>query len=165
MTTGAAPSSPVKSGGTILLAQKRFALAEVRWGVLPGGGGTQRLPRLVPVGAALEMILTGEPIDAQRAERIGLVNRIVSPETLLDTAFVIAERIAANGPLAVRAAKQAVQHGLDRSLTEGLALEGALQKQLLQTDDADEGLRAFAERRRPAYATAAVPSLAQSAKT
>ncbi|OAE96356.1 enoyl-CoA hydratase [Bradyrhizobium centrolobii] len=142
----------------------RFGLAEVRWGVLPGGGGTQRLPRLVPVGCALEMILTGEAIDAARAERIGLVNRIVVADALLDTAFAIAERIAANGPLAVKAAKRAIQHGLDRSLAEGLALEGALQKRLLQTDDAEEGLRAFAERRRPAYATGAAPAPAQSSK-
>jgi E-phenylitaconyl-CoA hydratase len=128
-------------------------LAEVRWGVLPGGGGTQRLPRLVPVGHALEMILTGETIDAERAERIGLVNRIVGADVLLDTAFAIAERIAANGPLAVKAAKQAVYEGLDRSLQDGLALEGTLQKRLLQTEDAEEGLRAFAERRRPVFAT------------
>ncbi|MEY9598364.1 enoyl-CoA hydratase/carnithine racemase [Bradyrhizobium japonicum] len=133
----------------------RFGLAEVRWGVLPGGGGTQRLPRLVPVGCALEMILTGEPIDAQRAERIGLVNRVVAADALLDIAFAMAKRIAANGPLAVKAAKRAVQHGLDGSLEEGLVLEGALQKQLLQTGDAEEGLRAFAERRPPVFATAA----------
>jgi enoyl-CoA hydratase/carnithine racemase len=142
----------------------RFGLAEVRWGVLPGGGGTQRLPRLVPVGCALEMILTGEPIDAQRAERIGLVNRIVTADALLDTAFAIAERIAANGPLAVKAAKRAVQHGLDHSLEEGLAFEGALQKDLLQSDDAEEGLRAFAERRRPIYATGAGPAMANTLK-
>jgi len=127
----------------------KFGLAEVRWGVLPGGGGTQRLPRLVPMGHALEMILTGEAIDAERAERIGLVNRIVTADMLLDQAFAIADRVAANGPLAVKAAKQAVQRGLDRSLAEGLALEGALQKRLLQSADAEEGLRAFAERRRP----------------
>lgn len=133
----------------------KFGLAEVRWGVLPGGGGTQRLPRLVPMGCALEMILTGESIDAQRAERIGLVNRVVSADALLDTAFTIAKRVAANSPLAVKAAKRAVQHGLDGSLEEGLVLEGALQKQLLQTPDAEEGLRAFAERRPPAFSTAA----------
>ncbi|ODM75838.1 enoyl-CoA hydratase [Bradyrhizobium elkanii] len=132
----------------------RFGLAEVRWGVLPGGGGTQRLPRLVPMGCALEMILTGEPIDAQRAERIGLVNRVVAADALLDSAFAVAERIVGNGPLAVKAAKRAVQHGLDGSLEEGLVLEGALQKQLLQTADAEEGLRAFAERRPPAFANA-----------
>jgi enoyl-CoA hydratase/carnithine racemase len=101
------------------------------------------------------MILTGDAIDAERAERIGLVNRIVSADTLRDTAFAIAERIAANGPLAVKAAKRAVLDGLDRSLQEGLALESALQRQLLQTGDAEEGLRAFAERRLPVYATGA----------
>lgn len=145
----------------ICTADSRFGLAEVRWGVLPGGGGTQRLPRLVPVGCALEMILTGETIDAERAERIGLVNRIVGADVLLDTAFKIAERIAANGPMAVKAAKRAVLLGLERPLAEGLALEGKLQSQLLQTDDAEEGLRAFAERRRPVYATGA----AQRSKT
>ncbi|MBR0869420.1 enoyl-CoA hydratase/isomerase family protein [Bradyrhizobium tropiciagri] len=138
----------------ICTADAKFGLAEVRWGVLPGGGGTQRLPRLVAVGCALEMILTGETIGAERAERIGLVNRIVSADTLLGEAFAIAERIAANGPLAVRAAKRAVQHGLDRSLADGLALEGELQKRLLQSADAEEGLRAFAERRRPVYTAA-----------
>jgi E-phenylitaconyl-CoA hydratase len=142
----------------------RFGLAEVRWGVLPGGGGTQRLPRLVPVGWALEMILTGEPIDAQRAERIGLVNRVVAADELLDSAFAMAKRIAANGPLAVKAAKRAVQHGLDRSLEEGLTLEGALQKRLLQSDDAEEGLRAFAERRRPIYAIGVALAAANSLK-
>jgi enoyl-CoA hydratase/carnithine racemase len=137
----------------ICTSGSRFGLAEVRWGVLPGGGGTQRLPRLIPIGYALEMILTGETIDAEQAERIGLVNRVVSTDRLHDTAFGIADRIAANGPLAVRAAKRAILDGLDRSLEEGLALEGALQKQLLQTEDAEEGLRAFAERRRPVYQT------------
>jgi enoyl-CoA hydratase/carnithine racemase len=149
----------------ICTAESRFGLAEVRWGVLPGGGGTQRLPRLVPVGCALEMILTGETIDAQRAERIGLVNRVVAADTLLDTAFAMTERIAANGPLAVKAAKQAVRHGLDRSLKEGLAFEGALQKHLLQTDDAEEGLRAFAEGRRPVYATGVAPAAVEGANT
>ena len=149
----------------ICTPDSRFGLAEVRWGVLPGGGGTQRLPRLVPVGCALEMILTGESIDAQRAERIGLVNRVVTADTLLDTAFAIAERIAANGPLAVKAAKQAVLHGLDRSLKEGLALEGALQKELLQTDDAEERLRAFAARRRPVFATGAAAATADRSTT
>ncbi|MEH2548926.1 enoyl-CoA hydratase/carnithine racemase [Bradyrhizobium sp. AZCC 2262] len=146
----------------ICTPDSRFGLAEVRWGVLPGGGGTQRLPRLVPMGYALEMILTGETIDAERAERIGLVNRIVGADVLLDTAFAIAERVAANGPLAVKAAKQAIHDGLDRSLQDGLALEGTLQKRLLQTADAEEGLRAFAERRRPVYATSA---LAKAPKT
>jgi E-phenylitaconyl-CoA hydratase len=148
----------------ICTPDSRFGLAEVRWGVLPGGGGTQRLPRLVPVGAALEMILTGETIDAERAERIGLVNRVVSADTLRDAAFAMAERIAANGPLAVKAAKRAVQQGLDRPLEEGLVLEGTLQKVLLQSDDAEEGLRAFAERRRPVYATGAGAVMAKTLK-
>lgn len=146
----------------ICTPDSKFGLAEVRWGVLPGGGGTQRLPRLVPAGVALEMILTGDAVDAPRAERIGLVNRIVAADTLHDTAFAMAERIAANGPLAVRAAKRAVLHGLERPLQEGLALEGALQKQLLQSDDAEEGLRAFAERRRPVYATASASASAKN---
>jgi enoyl-CoA hydratase/carnithine racemase len=132
-------------------ADSKFGLAEVRWGVLPGGGGTQRLPRLVPMGVALEMILTGDSIDAERAMQIGLVNRILDAESLLDSAFQMAERIAANGPLAVQAAKKAVQQGMTVSLEEGLALEGRLQRQLLLSSDAEEGLRAFAERRQPAF--------------
>ncbi|WP_457814385.1 enoyl-CoA hydratase-related protein (plasmid) [Sinorhizobium meliloti] len=132
-------------------ADSKFGLAEVRWGVLPGGGGTQRLPRLVPVGYALEMILTGESITAQRAEQIGLVNRIVEAGDLLDTAFKVAQRYAENGPLAVQAAKKAVQQGLSAALQDGLTLEAALQRQLLQSEDAQEGLKAFAERRSPVF--------------
>jgi len=129
----------------------RFALPEVRWGVLPGGGGTQRLPRLIATGLALELILTGDTIDADRAERIGLVNRVIASDELIETAHSIAERIAQNGPTAVKAAKRSVMKGLDGPLSAGLEVESGLQKQLLQSDDAEEGLRAFAERRRPIY--------------
>lgn len=135
----------------ICTPDSQFGLAEVKWGVLPGGGGTQRLPRLVPMGHALEMILTGTSVDAYEAEWFGLVNRVVTEDTLFEAAFSIAERIAANGPHAVKAAKRAVLQGLELPLKEGLALEGELQGQLLRTSDVDEGLRAFRERRRPVY--------------
>lgn len=125
----------------------RFGLAEVKWGVLPGGGGTQRLPRAIPLAHALEMILTADVIDAERAERIGLVNRIVDPDALLDEALQLARKIASNAPLAVRAARRAVLEGRELPIGDGLSLEGALQKQLLQSEDSAEGLRAFAERR------------------
>ncbi|NGO53463.1 enoyl-CoA hydratase/isomerase family protein [Allomesorhizobium camelthorni] len=124
-----------------------FGLAEVKWGVLPGGGGTQRLPRAIPLAHALEMILTADVIDAERAERIGLVNRIVDPDALLDEALQLARTIVSNAPLAVRAARRAVLEGRELPIGDGLSLEGALQKQLLQSEDSAEGLRAFAERR------------------
>ena len=128
-----------------------FGLAEVKWAIIPGAGGTQRLPRAVPLGMALQMILTGDPIDAGEALRVGLVNRIVALEELLPTAHEIAGRIAARGPLAVRAAKRAVVEGLGKSLAAGMELELALFREVSRSEDAQEGPRAFAERRLPHY--------------
>ena len=128
-----------------------FGLAEVKWAIIPGAGGTQRLPRAVPLGMALQMILTGDPIDAGEALRVGLVNRIVALEELLPTAHEIAGRIAARGPLAVRAAKRAVIEGLGKSLAAGMELELALFREVSRSEDAQEGPRAFAERRLPHY--------------
>jgi enoyl-CoA hydratase/carnithine racemase len=128
-----------------------FGLAEVKWGIIPGAGGTQRLPRAVPLGMALEMILTGDPIDAAEALRVGLVNRVLGLEELLPAARELAGRIAARGPLAVRAAKQAVYHGLGQSLAAGMALEQSLFLEVARTQDAQEGPRAFAERRAPRF--------------
>ena len=129
----------------------RFGLAEVKWGIIPGAGGTQRLPRAVPLGWALEMILTGDPIAAEEAFRIGLVNRIVPAEALLASARALAERIASRGPLAVRAAKEAVYYGLGRDLRAGMAREHSLFQRVLASEDASEGPRAFAERRLPRF--------------
>jgi len=129
----------------------RFGLTEVRWGIIPGQGGTQRLPRLIPVGKALEMILTAEPIDAQEAYRWGLVNRVVPLSELLPTAMRLAEEICENAPLAVRAAKEAVWRGLDLPLEEGLRLEQFLANLVRDTEDAQEGVKSFAERRKPKF--------------
>lgn len=128
-----------------------FGLAEVKWGIIPGAGGTQRLPRAVPLGWALEMILTGDPIDAAEALRIGLVNRVVPIDRLLACAREIAARITSRGPLAVRAAKQAVYYGLGRDLAAGMRRENALFRQVATSEDASEGPRAFAERRPPRF--------------
>lgn len=125
-----------------------FGLPEVRRGILPGAGGTQRLPRSLPVGVALEMILTGAPIDAEAALRWGLVSRVVPAASLLDCVLGIAALIAANGPLAVRAAREAVYGGLSLPMDAALRLEQFLAEPLRQSDDAAEGVRAFIEKRR-----------------
>ncbi|MCG3188937.1 MAG: Carnitinyl-CoA dehydratase [Burkholderiaceae bacterium] len=124
-----------------------FGLPEVSRGILPGAGGTQRLPRLVPQGVALEMILTGAPIDAEAALRWGLVSRVVPGAALLDCALEIAARIAANGPLAVRAARDAVYQGLALPLDAALRLEQYTAEPLRLSEDAAEGVRAFVEKR------------------
>jgi enoyl-CoA hydratase/carnithine racemase len=125
----------------------KFGFTELRWGLIPGAGGTQRLPRLIPLGKALEMFLFGEQIDAQEAYRLGLVNQVVPLGELMGKATKLAERICKMAPLAVRAAKAAVYRGLDLPLDEALALESSYASFLLGTEDAQEGPRAFAEKR------------------
>ncbi len=128
-----------------------FGLTEVSWGIIPGAGGTQRLPRLIPLGRSLEMILTAERIDAQEALRVGLVNRVVPQGELLPEAVGVAHRICQNAPLAVRAAKEAVYRGLDLPLSDGLRLEQFLAEPIRQTEDAREGPLAFAQGRKPVF--------------
>jgi len=128
-----------------------FGLPEVTRGIIPGAGGTQRLPRLVGPERALDLILTGRRIDAREAERIGLVSRVVPLASLRSEALAVASAIAANAPLAVRAAKAAVWRGLDLSLGEGLRLEQLLAEPVRQSEDAQEGPRAFLEKRRPDF--------------
>ncbi len=124
---------------------------EVKLGLICGYGGTQRLPRLVGRGRALELLLTGDRIDAEEALRIGLVNRVVPRERLLPEAEALARRMVANGPLALRATLEAVNGGLDRSLAEALEGEAALFGELVATEDAREGTRAFLEKRPPRF--------------
>lgn len=126
-----------------------FGLAEVRWGLVPLGGSHVRLPRQVPWAVAMELLLTGEPIDARRAYEVGLVNRVVPREELLPTALALAERICRNGPLAVRTAKEIAVRAL--ALESGFVLEKALGARVLASDDAKEGPRAFAEKRAPRF--------------
>ncbi|OQY67149.1 MAG: hypothetical protein B6D46_08000 [Polyangiaceae bacterium UTPRO1] len=128
-----------------------IALPEVKLGIIPGAGGTQRLPRLVPLERALDLILTGRRIDAREAERMGLVSRVVPLAWLGDEALAVARAIAANAPLAVRAAKAAVWCGLDQTLAEGLRLEQLLAEPVRQSEDAQEGPRAFLEKRPPEW--------------
>jgi enoyl-CoA hydratase/carnithine racemase len=124
-----------------------FGQPEVGLGIIPGWGGTQRLPRLLPGAIAMELLLTGEAIDAETALRVGLVNAVVEPEELMTKAREYADRICANGPLAVRAAKEAAVRGIQTSLDDGLRIEKLLFDRLAYTDDLREGLAAFLERR------------------
>lgn len=128
-----------------------FGLPEVRWGLMPGSGGSQRLPRTIAMGMALEMLLTGEAIDAQAAAACGLVNRVVPQPKLLDEAFALARRIIRAAPLSVRAVRAAAHEGLEMSLEDGLELEQERAEPLRRSEDVQEGLRAFAEKRDPAW--------------
>jgi enoyl-CoA hydratase len=134
---------------TIRLATEsaRFGQPEVKLGVLPGGGGTQRLPRLVGKGRALQLILSGEMISAQEAYRIGLVNEVVSAADLVPRAEAILKQIFANAPLAVRYSLEAVNKGLETSQTEGLALEASFFGLCAGTEDKQEGTQAFLQKR------------------
>ncbi len=129
----------------------RFALPEVGLGIMPGYGGTVRLARVVGLTHATEMILTGDPIDATRAREIGLVTSVVDDAALLAEAKKLARRITKNGPLAVRMALESLQHGLDTSATDALALESRLFGALASTQDMKEGTKAFLEKRKPTF--------------
>jgi E-phenylitaconyl-CoA hydratase len=129
----------------------RFGLPEVRVGSIPGAGGTQRLPRAVGSSDAMLMLLTGDAIDSAEALRIGLVSRVVPRAALLDEAHKIALRIAANAPLAVRAAKRAAVQGAHLPLSDGIRLERAAWGLLRDTHDRIEGRLAFQQKRPPKY--------------
>jgi E-phenylitaconyl-CoA hydratase len=146
-------------GMTLLLAtdiriaveHATFGVAEVKRGVIPGNGGTQRILEQLPYAIAMEMLLTGDAIDAETAARFGLVNRVVPKEQLMETARATAARIAANAPLAVQAAKELAVRSREMDRTTGLRVE-ALTNRLLQfTEDAKEGPAAFAAKRPPQY--------------
>ncbi|MBI4296881.1 MAG: enoyl-CoA hydratase/isomerase family protein [Chloroflexi bacterium] len=129
----------------------RLGTPEVALGLIPGWGGTQRLPRAVPWCKAAELLLTGKPIDAQEAYRIGLVNRVVPLADLMKTAREYADAICTNAPLAVQAAKQAMYKGYDLTMEDGLRLESSLVASVMATEDFSEGTAAFLERRKPQY--------------
>jgi enoyl-CoA hydratase/carnithine racemase len=129
----------------------KLGLPEVRLGVMPGSGGTQRLPRIVGMAKAKELILTGEIIDAGEAARIGLVNRVATAGGSLATAKDLAETIATRGPVAVREAKAAIDLAADMPLDEGLARELDASERVFASDDMLEGARAFFEKRSPKF--------------
>ena len=135
----------------IAVENAKFGQPEVKLGLLPGGGGTQRLPRLVGKGRALQLILSGEMIDAQEAYRIGLVNEVVSAANLMARAETILKQISANAPIAVKFAIEATNKGLDTSQNEGFALEASYFGICAATDDKKEGTSAFLEKRVPQF--------------
>jgi|UniRef100_UPI0040477CC7 E-phenylitaconyl-CoA hydratase len=146
-------------GMTLLLAtdirvastNATFSLAEVKRGVIPGNGGTQRVLDQLPYAIAMELLLTGEGVDAVVAERWGLINKVVAPDHLLEAAYSYARQIAANAPLAVQAAKELAVRSRDTDLTTGLRIEAVMNRMLMQTQDAKEGPAAFSEKRKPDF--------------
>jgi len=138
---------------TIRIASEsaKFGQPEVKLGLLPGGGGTQRLPRLVGKGRALQLILTGEVIGAQEAYRIGLVNEVVPAADLISRAEAILKQIFSNAPVAVKYSLEAVNKGLDTSQAEGFALEASFFGLCAATEDKKEGTSAFLAKRAPQF--------------
>jgi len=128
-----------------------FGLPQIRQGTMPADGGTQRLPRLVGQGKAMQMILTGEPIGAEEACRLGLVQRIVPPASLMQTATEMARDMAEKSPLSLSYAKEALHKGLDLTLEQGIKLELDLYLHLFSTTDRVEGITAFKEKRKPVF--------------
>jgi len=135
----------------IAVDSAKFGQPEVTLGLLPGGGGTQRLPRLVGKGRALQLILSGEMISAQEAHRIGLVNEIVAAADLITRAEAILNKIAANAPVAVKFSLEAVNKGLETSQGEGIVLEASYFGLCAGTEDKKEGTSAFLEKRAPQF--------------
>lgn len=135
----------------VAVPEATFALSEVKRGVIPANGGTQRALAQLPHAIAMEMLLTGDSVDANIAERWGLINRVVERDQLLETAFEYAHKLAANAPLAVQATKELAYRSRDLDLATGLRLEQTFARLLKETSDAKEGPKAFAERRTPHF--------------
>lgn len=129
----------------------RFGQPEINIGVIPGGGGTQRLTRAVGKALAMEMVLNNRTLSAQEALHHGLVNRVVPADAFLDEALKLANEIAARAPIAVQLGKEAVNHAFESSLTDGIAHERRAFYLLFSTEDQKEGMQAFIEKRKPAW--------------
>jgi enoyl-CoA hydratase/carnithine racemase len=128
-----------------------FGFPETAYGIIPGGGGTQRLPRIIGKGKAMEMVITAEPIDAAEAYRVGLVNKVVPKQKLHEEVEELARKLILRAPIAVRYAKEAVNKGMDMTLAQGLRLEADLSFLLQSTKDRAEGIKAFLEKRKPTF--------------
>ncbi len=128
-----------------------MGLTETRLAIIPGAGGTQRLPRLIGRGKAKELIFTGRRVDAREALEIGLVNKICEPEELINEARKMAEMICETGPIAIQQAKYAINHGIETDINTGLAIESNAYWITIPTEDRLEGLKAFKEKRKPVY--------------
>jgi enoyl-CoA hydratase/carnithine racemase len=128
-----------------------MGLTETRLAIIPGAGGTQRLPRLVGRGKAKELVFTGKRIDAQEALNIGLVNKICEPKDLLDECNKMAAMICETGPVAIEQAKYAINYGIDTDIHTGLAIESNAYWVTIPTEDRLEGLAAFREKRKPVF--------------
>ena len=156
----AAINGPAFGGGTelalscdlrLMSPQARMALTETRLAIIPGGGGTQRLSRIAGMGAAKDLILTGRAIGAEEALRLGVVNRVSQSDDVVGAAVTLAEEIAGGGPVALAAAKAAIQEGLELPLDDALEVEFRHYERTIGTKDRLEGLAAFREKRKPVY--------------
>ena len=135
----------------IASASARFGQPEINLGIIPGWGGTQRLPRTIGRGPAMELLLTGDPVDAERARELGLVSRVVAPDELIAEAHAVARTVASRAPLALAATKRAVQAGVGQSMREALEVERREFVDLFTTADAAEGIAAFVGKRAPEW--------------
>jgi enoyl-CoA hydratase len=135
----------------VAMPSARMGLPEIKLGLIPGYGGTQRLPRIVGPARALELIMSGKTIDAVEAERIGLVSRVVDEGDPHQIGEAFSRQFTGHGKIALMLAKQAVQRAFDSALEEGLRMEADLSTLAYQTNDADEGMRAFIEKRKPVF--------------
>jgi len=132
-------------------SEARFALTEVTIGIMPGGGGTQNLPRAVGERRAKELILTGQPFTAQQAYEWGVANAVTAPADLMPAVMAVAERIRANAPISVRQAKKAIHAGMQMDLASGLSFEVQAYERMISTEDRREGINAFNEKRKPDF--------------
>lgn len=128
-----------------------FALPEINLGLLPGAGGTQRLPRLIGVGRAKELIYSGDPVTAEKAHRIGLVNKVVSPDTLMDETMKIAQKLSKKPGYTLSVVKGLINEGMNMTLQAGLSHEMRCFENLFGTEDKKEGVKSFVEKRKPNF--------------
>ncbi|MDR5727793.1 MAG: enoyl-CoA hydratase-related protein [Terriglobia bacterium] len=129
----------------------RLGVQEVKWAIFPGGGSTVRLPKQIPYARAMELLLTGDLITAQEAHHLGFLNRVVPQNQVLAAAFELAEKIAANGPIAVQAIRKSARECLGRPESEAMEMESHFAAPVFRTEDAREGPRAFMEKRKPVF--------------